>query len=89
MIRQFVVPSDLQQFLTGLPSARLANVVWDTNIPTQTLVIPTNPQTVRRVLIFDKSGFSSHATPNPLEYNCYLKTLDLTVETEVTFARGI
>lgn len=89
MIKQFVVPLELQQFLTGLPGAALSNVLWDVQAPANALVIPFDPGATHRMLVYDKAGFSEEATPNPLEYNCRLVSLDGTVDDPITFARGI
>lgn len=87
MINQFLVPPELQQFLSGVQSKALVNVVWDQTF-TDGFILPTNPSTVKRVLLFSMSGYSADATPNPLEYNCYVENLDGTTVTAITTPRS-
>lgn len=88
MISQFTVPPELQQFLSGVPSIALANVVWDIVFPDDAPVLPTNPGAVRRVLIFDKGAYSEDATPT-FEYDCYIENLDGSNIVPVTYPRGV
>lgn len=85
MINKFVVSTELQQFLSGIPSPALSNILWDIQFTNDAL--PVNPSAVRRVLMFDKVDFEDLATPSPI-YDCYLQALDGSALTQVTFPRG-
>lgn len=87
MLRQFAVPPEVQQFLSGLDSAALLNVVWDINFPGEAPLLPTNPSSIRRSLVFSRNGDSGHATPVE-EYNCVLANLDYSNESPLTVPRG-
>ena len=88
MIKQFIVPPELQQFLSGLPGRSLTNVVWDIQFPAAAPVLPTNPGTTRRSLVFDKLTSTGQATPT-VEYNTFIVLLDGTAGQNVSVPRGI
>lgn len=88
MIRQFHVPAELQQFLSGVESKALINVVWDITFPGDAPLIPTNPNTTRRALMFSRIGEDAAATPDS-EFNCYLANVDGSSEQPVTTPRGL
>lgn len=88
MINQFIVAPELQQFLTGVSSKSLTNVIWDVTFPGTAPVLPTNPNSVRRILMFDKQVPSNDATPR-LEYNCFIENLDGSRQQTLTTAREI
>ncbi len=87
MITQFTVSPELQQFLSGLDSKALTNVIWNITFDGDAPALPTNPTTVRRSLMFSKLDFSDDATPTE-EYNAYIQNLDGTSETAVSVPRG-
>lgn len=88
MIRQFVVDPDLQQFLAGIQSKALANVVWNITFEEDAPLLPSNPSTVRRSLMFSKGGYTDDATPT-FEYNAFIQNLDGSSEVVVSSPRGL
>lgn len=88
MQQTFVVAPELQQFLSGLDSPALDNVLFDVDY-TADVLLPQNPDATRRILFFSKAAYSADATPNPDEVNCYRQNLNGTATEQITFARGI
>ena len=88
MIDQFVVAPELQKFLSGVDSKALVNILWDIPFDGSADLLPSNPTAARRSLMFSRGGYSVDATPNPIEFNCYLKNLDGSSEMAVTTPRG-
>lgn len=89
MITQFQVSPELQQFLQGIQSPRLVNVIWDASLNAADLpTLPTNPSSTRRSLIFDKGIFTTGATVT-LEYNVFIQNTDGTNMTQVSTPRGV
>lgn len=88
MADRFTVLPELQQYLSGVPSRALTNIIWNYSFPDGDPALPTNPATVRRSLTFSKSAATDEASPL-LEYNCYISNLDGTSENQITFPRGI
>lgn len=85
MIRQFVLSPELQQFVQGLQSKATANVEFNIDFGSEEApAIPTNPNTVRRSLMFSKVD-----PDNPTEYNAFIQNLDGSSETAVSVPRGL
>jgi hypothetical protein len=85
--RQFTVSSELQQFLQGIGSKALTNVVWNTSF-TDPPVLPISSVSVRRSIIFDKVMTTDFATPVD-EYNCFIENLNGSDEMPVTSPRTL
>ncbi len=88
MNRQFTLSSELQQFLSGLQSKALANVVFSISFVGDAPTLPSNPSTVRRSLMFSKLSYTLDATPTA-EFNCFIQNLDGTLSSSVSVPRGI
>lgn len=79
MLRQFQVTPELQQFLAGLGSKALTNVVWDLSFVGDVPVLPLSPSSVRRSLFFSKFGGA--------EFDVLVKNLDGSNSVQVTGPR--
>ncbi len=76
MNTQFTLSPELQQFLSGLQGRAVTGVVWNVDFGDEEIpALPTNPNTIRRSLLFSKVDFTDEATPVE-EYNCFIQTLD-------------
>ena len=84
----YALPVEVQEFLSQVPSRVFTNIVWNLPFDTSDNEIPSNPNGTRRSLIYDKAIFSADATPNPDEYNVFIKNLDNSTDLQVTFSRG-
>ena len=89
MLQQFTLSPELQQFVSGLQSKAVANVQFNIDFGDEEApALPTNPNTVRRSLMFSKVDFTDEATPVE-EYNCFIQNLDGTTETPVSVPREL
>jgi hypothetical protein len=82
--RKFFLSLRTQQFLAGVGSASVRNVVMDRSYTGEDPVIPSDPDNaVRRAVVFS----SLDAAPTPDEYDIFLRNTDGTVTTQITFER--
>ncbi len=79
MLRQFQVPAELQQFLSGVNSKALTNVTWDTSFSADAPVLPLSAESVRRSLAFSKYVST--------EYDCLIQNLDGSGAVQITEPR--
>lgn len=84
MIRQFHVTPELQQFLSGLGSKALTNVLWNRSYLADSPVLPLSPDSVRRALLYSHLD-ATQATPT--EFDVFLKNLDGTAAMQITRPR--
>lgn len=75
MITQYVLSPEVQQFLSGVQSKALANVVFHIHFSGDAPALPSNPSTIRKSMMMDKQSMSDEATPT-LEYQCYIENMD-------------
>ena len=87
-MKKFVVVPELQDFLSGVDSRALDNVLFDVAYNEDSL-LPQNPDATRRILFFDKAETVMGATPSPTEYNCYRQDLNGTSIEQITYPRQI
>lgn len=81
MITQFTLPPELQQFLSGLSSPALGNILWDITFEEAAPALPFNPGATRRSLMFSRFDGS--------QYNVYGANIDGANEYFVTEPRDI
>jgi hypothetical protein len=82
MIIQYTLSPELQQFLSGLQSKAVANVVFDATFSGDPPTLPSNPSTVRRSIMISRLD----STP---EFNCFIKNMDGSGEIEISNPRSI
>ncbi len=78
-IQQFEVAAELQQFLQGVGSRALTNVLWNMSFTDDAPLLPMSTVAVRRSLLFDKEADG--------EFDCFIVNLDGTDEVTITTPR--
>lgn len=83
--RQFTVSTALQQFLTGIRSRAVANVILTTSYDGTAPILPSNPDTgVRRTMYYSHLDTES---ATPIEFDVFVQNLNGSGATQITSPR--